>query len=62
MLVSTHEPCPICSTAVVWSGIKKVAFGYSLKESINQDRRRIDLSCEEFFHQAAASITLLRDI
>jgi tRNA(adenine34) deaminase len=62
MLVSTHEPCPMCSAAVVWSGIKKIAFGYSIQESINQGRRRIDLSCKELFHRAAAPIAILRDI
>jgi len=34
MLVSTHEPCPMCSTAIVWAGIKQIAFGYSIKDSL----------------------------
>lgn len=62
VLVSTHEPCPMCSTAVIWSGIKMIAFGYSIQEAIKQGRRRIDLPCEELFLRAAASITILRDI
>lgn len=62
VLVSTHEPCPMCSTAVVWSGIKNIAFGYSIQESINQGRRRIGLSCEELFKRAGASISILSGI
>ena len=62
ILVSTHEPCPMCSTAIVWSGIRKIAFGYSIQESLNQGRKRIDLSCKELFHRSKASVEILSDI
>jgi tRNA(Arg) A34 adenosine deaminase TadA len=45
MIVSTHEPCPMCSAAIVWTGIKQVAFGYSIHDSLNQGRKRINLTC-----------------
>jgi tRNA(adenine34) deaminase len=61
-LVSTHEPCPMCSTAIVWSGIKKIAFGYSIQESIQQGRKRISLSCEELFQRSGVSIEVQSDI
>ncbi len=61
-LVSTHEPCPMCSTAIIWSGIKQIAFGYSIQESIQQGRKRISLSCEELFHRSGASIEILSDV
>jgi tRNA(Arg) A34 adenosine deaminase TadA len=49
ILLSTHEPCPMCSTAIIWSGINHLAYGYSISESIKQGCKRINLPCEELF-------------
>ena len=58
-LVATHEPCPMCATAAVWSGIREVAFGYSIAEAIAAGRRRIPIGAAEIFERAgeAAMIT-----
>ncbi|XES76134.1 MAG: nucleoside deaminase [Candidatus Bathyarchaeia archaeon] len=58
ILVSTHEPCPMCATAVIWSGIAEIAYGFSTKEAIKQGRRRIDLSCVELFHRAGVKVVV----
>lgn len=62
MLVSTHEPCPMCSTAIVWAGIEQVAFGYSIKDSFAQGRKRINLTCGELFKHAGVSIEIISDV
>ncbi len=62
LLVSTHEPCPMCSTAIVWSGLKQLAFGYSIKDSLAQGRKRINLTCSELFKRAGASIEITGDV
>lgn len=62
MLVSTHEPCPMCSTAIVWAGIKQVAFGYSIQDSLNQGRKRIDLTCNELFKRAGVLIEIIDNV
>jgi tRNA(adenine34) deaminase len=56
ILIATHEPCPMCATAIIWSGISEIAFGYSIKEAIKQGRTRIDLSCRELFKRAGKEI------
>ncbi len=56
VLIATHEPCPMCATAIIWSGITEIAFGYSIKEAIKQGRKRIDLSCKELFKRAGKEI------
>jgi tRNA(Arg) A34 adenosine deaminase TadA len=56
VLITTHEPCPMCATAIVWSGIKELVYGYSIAESIAEGRRRINLSSKELFTRANANI------
>lgn len=62
MLISTHEPCPMCSTAIVWAGIEQLAFGYSIKDSFAQGRKRIDITCREIFKRSGAVIDVVEDV
>jgi tRNA(adenine34) deaminase len=62
ILVSTHEPCPMCSSAIVWAGISGIAYGYSIKEAIAQGRKRIDLSCMEIFERAGVRLDVYENI
>ncbi len=58
MLISTHEPCPMCSYAIVWSGITTVAYGYSISEAISQKRKRINCPCKDAFDKAGVDIVV----
>lgn len=62
MLIATHEPCPMCSTAIIWSGIKHIAFGYSIEEALTQGRKRINLTCEELFKRAGVEIKVTKGV
>ncbi|MGB8452419.1 MAG: nucleoside deaminase [Anaerocolumna sp.] len=62
ILISTHEPCSMCASAIVWAGIKEVAYGYSIKEAVLQGRKRIELSCAEIFSRAGADIKIFAGI
>jgi tRNA(adenine34) deaminase len=55
ILISTHEPCPMCTYAIIWSGITTIAYGCSIKETISQNRKRIDLSCKEIFDRESVN-------
>ncbi|TCL56156.1 tRNA(Arg) A34 adenosine deaminase TadA [Hydrogenispora ethanolica] len=56
IMIATHEPCPMCATAIVWSKISHIAYGYSIKEAMAQGRKRIALHCRELFEKAQAEI------
>jgi tRNA(adenine34) deaminase len=58
ILVSTHEPCPMCATAIAWAKIQTVVYGYSIKEALLQGRKRIDFRCKEVFQKAEADIII----
>jgi tRNA(adenine34) deaminase len=60
ILIATHEPCPMCATAIVWSGIKTLVYGYSITEAIAEGRKRINLTCQELFARANADIKVGR--
>jgi tRNA(adenine34) deaminase len=61
-LISTHEPCPMCATAVVWAKISTVAYGYGISDAILQGRNRIDIECMEIFSRAKADIQVVNGL
>ncbi len=61
-IISTHEPCPMCSSAILWSKIRKVGYGFSIAESLKQDRKRIDISCKEIFERSGIVLDLKTDM
>jgi tRNA(Arg) A34 adenosine deaminase TadA len=61
-MVSTHEPCPMCSTAIVWAGLSELAYGFSIEDAIKQGRNRIEIPCTEIFSRAKVNITLHKGI
>lgn len=62
LLISTHEPCPMCASAIVWSNISEVGYGYSIEDSLTQGRDRINLSCKEVFQRANRDILIHQGI
>jgi tRNA(adenine34) deaminase len=58
ILISTHEPCPMCATAIIWSGIAEIGFGYSICEAMKQGKKRIEITCDELFKKANINIKI----
>ncbi len=58
ILVCTHEPCPMCAGAIVWSKMGSAAYGCGIGDSIANGRERIAVSCREIFDRAKAVIHL----
>jgi tRNA(adenine34) deaminase len=44
---TTAEPCPMCQSAILWTGIETVVFGTSIRILQSQGWRQIDILAEE---------------
>jgi tRNA(adenine34) deaminase len=47
VLYTTAEPCPMCSGAILWSGIPRIVLGARLETLRGLGLPHIDLPCEE---------------
>jgi tRNA(Arg) A34 adenosine deaminase TadA len=53
VLYTTAEPCPMCSGAILWSGITRVVLGTRLEPLKRLGRPLIELPCEEVSRRAS---------
>lgn len=52
VLYTTAEPCPMCSGAILWSGIPRVVLGTRLETFETLGRPHIKIPCEEVSRRA----------
>lgn len=53
VLYTTAEPCPMCSGAILWSGIPQVVYGTSISTLKRLGLPQIDLPCDEVANRAS---------
>lgn len=53
-LYTTAEPCPMCQGAILWTGIKTVVFGTSIRSLQRLGWRQIDILAEEVVRRSPA--------
>lgn len=56
-LYTTCEPCPMCMSAIIWSGIPNVVFGCGIP-MISAYMKQIDIRAKEIIQKSSASIKL----
>ena len=61
-IYTTGEPCPMCATACVWTGISEIVFGASIQDLISANQPQINLSCEEIIAKGFRKIKVTKGL
>ncbi len=58
-LFSSAEPCPMCASAIAWSGLSKVIYGVSIETLKAEGFDQIDIGCREILERANYPIKVI---
>lgn len=70
VLYTTHEPCPMCASIIVWARLKGVVFGASYRDMKKYREkhanhhylwRTIHIPCREIFRKSTEKIELVQN-
>lgn len=61
-IYATGEPCPMCATACVWSGLSEIVYGASIQDLITVNQSQISISCEEVIDKSFRKIKVTKDV
>ncbi|PVH85613.1 cytidine deaminase-like protein [Cadophora sp. DSE1049] len=64
-LYTNAEPCPMCASAIRWSGFSECIFGTSISTLIEKGWGQIDIAAEEVFEKSgdlSSSTKLLKEV
>lgn len=61
-IYTTGEPCPMCATACVWSGLSEIVYGASIQDLVLVNQSQINISCEEVIAQSFRNIKVTKGV
>ncbi|WP_375469946.1 nucleoside deaminase [uncultured Nostoc sp.] len=61
-IYTTGEPCPMCATACVWSGLSEIVYGASIQDLITVNQAQISISCEEVIAKSFRNIKVTKNV
>jgi tRNA(adenine34) deaminase len=59
ILVSTCEPCPMCSSLAVWANLTSIVYGVSIEETARMGKSRIRVSAKEIIAKSPVMIEVI---
>ncbi|MBX9259313.1 nucleoside deaminase [Desmonostoc muscorum CCALA 125] len=61
-IYTTGEPCPMCASACVWSGLSEIVYGASIEDLISVNQSQINISCEQVIAQSLRKIKVSKGV
>lgn len=61
-IYATGEPCPMCATACVWTGISEIICGASIQDLIEFNQSQVRISCEEIIAKSSKNIKVTKGV
>jgi tRNA(adenine34) deaminase len=61
-IYTTGEPCPMCATACIWTGISEIIYGLSIQDLILINQSQIHISCEEIIAKSFRNIKITKGV
>jgi len=62
VLVSTCEPCPMCSSLAVWANLTTIVYGVSIEETASMGKSRIRVSAKEIIEKSPLMIEVIGNV
>jgi tRNA(adenine34) deaminase len=59
VLLSTCEPCPMCSSLAVWANVTTLVYGVSIEETAQMGKARIHVSAQEIVDRSPAMLEVI---
>lgn len=61
-IYATGEPCPMCATACVWTGLAEIIIGASIEDLILVNQSQVRISCEEIIAKSFKDIKVTKGL
>jgi guanine deaminase len=61
-IYTTGEPCPMCASACVWSGLGEIVYGASIADLIAINQAQINITCEEVIAKSFRNIRVTKGV
>ena len=62
IIYTTGEPCPMCATACVWTGLAEIVIGASIQDLIELNQSQVRISCEEIIAKSSKNIKVTKGV
>lgn len=61
-IYTTGEPCPMCATACVWTGVSEIVYAVSIQDLMEFKQSQINISCEEIIAKSFRNIKVTKGL
>ena len=61
-IYTTGEPCPMCATACVLTGLSEIVYGASIEDLISVNQSQINISCDEVIAKSFRKIKVTKGV